>query len=145
MDVLENILELDTVYFAGLVATIHRALGSSFRDCTLLFGQSHLLFRQTFDHRILFGDNKLICLDGIPLRKVHDFSFQTVDCESLGRGDLQNSFNVDNDFVEIGVFLFKLLESLLLINLKHLLFDSHATSFIFLVLVIKVYVKHVLQ
>ena len=111
LDVLENVLEFDTVYFAGLGVN-HWVVVSYLSDCALLICQSQLLFSQFFDHRILPRNDKLICLDGISLWKVHDFSFQAVDCESLGRGDLQYSFNVYDNFVEIGVFLLKLLESL---------------------------------
>ena len=109
LDVLENILEFDTAYFSSLAF-----YGLLLR---MLICHSQLLSRQLFDHRILFRNDKLICLDGISLRKVHDFSLQTIDGESLGCGDFQDSFNMHNNFVEIGVLLLKLLESLLLINL----------------------------
>ena len=80
-----------------------------------------------------------------PLGKVENFSLKRVDSQSLSGSDLQDSFDVNDDLVEIRIVLLKLLKRLLFVNLKDLLLDSEPLSLIFCPLFNHVVVNHVFE
>ena len=82
-------------------------------------------------------------LNRVPLRKIHDLSLKTIDGQDLGSCNFQDSLDVNNNFVEIWIVLFKLLEGLSLIYFEYLLLNSNPSPLIFLSLLLKVRHNHV--
>ena len=91
----------------------------------------------------LFLSNKFVSLLHVSLWKVHNLSLKAIDCQSLSCRYFKHSVDVNNYLVEIGIIFFKLLKSLLLIDIENLFLDPDPLPLLLLDLLLQVEHNHV--
>ena len=94
----------------------------------------------------LFRDNQiLLSCRSISLAQVDYFSLERINRQCLCSCNLQDPFYVNDNLVEVMIFLLELLESLLLVYFENLFFDPDSCPLIFLCFFLQIILNQVLQ
>ena len=108
--------------------------------CVLL-----MLLDDILDLILSLWDQKVNVIILSPFGQVQNLPLERVDGQSLSCGNFKDSLDMNDNLVEIWIIFFELLECLLFVDLKNLLFDSQSLPLVFRALLDHVVIDHVLQ